>query len=45
MNAQANTLQIVGPRDQFPEVTLMEPAQSGYLMLAVKVDHRLILRR
>ena len=40
MNTQNNDLTIVGPKDQFPEVTLMEPVQSGYLMLALEVDRR-----
>lgn len=40
MNAQNNDLKIVGPKDQFPEVTLMEPVQSGYVMLALEVDRR-----
>lgn len=40
MNVQKNDLKIVGPKDQFPEVTLMEPVQSGYLMLAFEVDRR-----
>lgn len=33
-------LQIVGPRDQFPKVTLIEPTETGYLMLALEVDRR-----
>ena len=37
---QENTLEIVGPRDLFPEVTLVQPLSSGYLMLALEVDHR-----
>jgi hypothetical protein len=40
MTKQDEPLQIVGPKDKFPEVSLMEPAQSGYLMLAAEVDHR-----
>ncbi len=40
MNAQNTELKIVGPKDQFPEVTLIEPVQSGYLMLALEVDRR-----
>lgn len=35
-----NELQIVGPRDQFPKVTLIEPTETGYLMLALEVDRR-----
>lgn len=33
------TLQIGGPKDQFSDVSLMEPVPSGYLMFAVEVDH------
>lgn len=40
MNAQDKSLQIVGPKDQFPEVTLIAPVQSGYLMLSLEVDQR-----
>lgn len=40
MNAQDTSLKIVGPKDQFPEVTLIPPVQSGYLMLALEVDRR-----
>lgn len=40
MNAQHNDLKIVGPKDQFPEVSLIKPVQSGYLMLALEVDRR-----
>lgn len=40
MHEENGTLTIVGPKDRFPEVTLMEPVQSGYLMLALEVDHR-----
>ncbi len=40
MTAQMQSLQIVGPKNMFPEVSLMEPTQSGYLMLAAEVDHR-----
>ncbi len=40
MNTQDPPLQIVGPKDQFPEVTLIAPVQSGYLMLALEVDQR-----
>ncbi|AXI48540.1 hypothetical protein C1J03_22615 [Sulfitobacter sp. SK012] len=40
MNGHTNTLQIVGPKDQFPKVTLMEPVSSGYVMLALEGDHR-----
>lgn len=40
MNESGNTLRIVGPKNQFPEVSLMAPTQSGYLLLAAEVDHR-----
>lgn len=40
MSEKANTLRIVGPKNQFPEVSLIEPTQSGYLLLAAEVDHR-----
>jgi len=40
MTQQDNVLQIVGPKDQFPEVTLIDPVPSGYLLLAIEVDHR-----
>lgn len=40
MTNQSDALQIVGPKNTFPEVSLMEPAQSGYLLLAIEVDHR-----
>lgn len=40
MTKQGESLQIVGPKNTFPEVSLIEPAQSGYLMLAIEIDHR-----
>jgi len=40
MSTQGTTLNIVGPKDQFPEVVLMETVQSGYLLLALEVDRR-----
>lgn len=40
MTKQGETLQIVGPKNTFPEVSLIEPTQSGYLMLAIEIDHR-----
>ena len=40
MTTQSETLQIVGPKNTFPEVSLIEPTQSGYLLLAIEVDHR-----
>ena len=35
-----STLNIVGPRNQFPKVTLIEPTTSGYVLLALEIDHR-----
>ncbi|MGB7205633.1 MAG: hypothetical protein WBD37_09205, partial [Anderseniella sp.] len=40
MKDQGETLQIVGPKNKFPEVSLIEPAHSGYLLLAIEVDNR-----
>lgn len=40
MSEQGDTLQIVGPKNQFPQVSLVEPTASGYLLLAAEVDHR-----
>ena len=40
MTTQGETLQIVGPKNTFPAVSLIAPTQSGYLLLAVEVDHR-----
>lgn len=40
MKDQGETLQIVGPKNKFPEVSLIAPAQSGYLLLAIEVDNR-----
>lgn len=40
MNTQVETLQIVGPKNTFPAVSLIEPTESGYLLLAIEVDHR-----
>ncbi|MEJ8475244.1 hypothetical protein [Roseibium algae] len=40
MTGHQEKLQIVGPKDKFPKVTLVEPTQSGYLFLALEVDHR-----
>jgi hypothetical protein len=40
MNTQAETLQVVGPKNTFPAVSLIEPTESGYLLLAIEVDHR-----
>lgn len=33
-------LEIVGPADRFPKVKLIEPTHSGYLLLALEIDHR-----
>ena len=44
MMAHAETspsLHIVGPKDRFPKVKLIEPTRSGYLLLALEIDHRL----
>jgi hypothetical protein len=35
MATQGETLQIVGPKNTFPAVSLIEPTQSGYLLLAI----------
>ena len=40
MTKQSDSLKIVGPKNTFPEVELIEPAQSGYLMLGIEIDHR-----
>ncbi len=40
MTERDKPLQIVGPKNKFPEVSLMEPVQSGYLLLAMEIDHR-----
>ena len=40
MTTQGETLQIVGPKNTFPAVSLIEPTQFGYLMLAIEVDYR-----
>lgn len=34
------SLTIVGPKNRFPKVTLVEPVESGYLLLALEVDRR-----
>lgn len=33
-------LKIVGPKERYPKVTLIDPAPSGYLLLAAEIDHR-----
>jgi hypothetical protein len=40
VNKESHALQIVGPKDLFLEVTLIEPVQPRYLMLALEVDYR-----
>ena len=40
MTEQTRTLRVVGPRDRFPKVSLMEPSRSGYLMIAAEIDRR-----
>lgn len=36
----ARDLRIVGPQGKFPKVELVEPVNSGYLLLALEVDRR-----
>ena len=33
-------LHVVGPKDRFPVVTVMEPTNSVYLLLALEIAHR-----
>ena len=33
-------LRVVGPKNQFPKVTLIDPTSSGYLLLALEIDRR-----
>lgn len=40
MTKMHETLQIVGPKNIFPEVSLIEPTTSGYLLLGAEVDRR-----
>ena len=35
-----NTFQIVGPKNTFPKVTLVDPSNSGYLLFALEIDRR-----
>ena len=35
-----DTFQIVGPKNIFPKVTLVDPINSGYLLFALEVDTR-----
>ena len=32
--------QIDGPKDVFPRFTLVDPSNSGYLLLSLKIDRR-----
>jgi hypothetical protein len=42
VNGKPNSiLTIVGPQSVFPKVTCIEPAKSGYLILALEIDHRI----
>jgi len=42
MNAEkaGGTFQIVGPKNTFPKVALVDPANSGYLLFALEIDRR-----
>ena len=33
-------MKIVGPKNKFPKVTLVDPTNSGYLLFALNVDRR-----
>ena len=35
-----NTFQIVGPKNIFHKVTLVDPSNSGYLLFALEIDRR-----
>ena len=35
-----DVLRAVGPKNQFPKVTLIDPTSSGYLLLALEIDRR-----
>ena len=35
-----DTFQIVGPKNTFPKVTLVDPSNSGYLLFALEIDRR-----
>ena len=43
MNAEkaGDTFQIVGPKNTFPKVALIDPTNSGYLLFALEIDRRL----
>jgi hypothetical protein len=34
------TFRMVGPKNQFPKVALVDPIGSGYLLFALQIDHR-----
>ena len=42
MNAEkaGDTFQIVGPKNTFPKVALVDPTNSGYLLFALEIDRR-----
>jgi len=40
MEKKENTFQIVGPKNIFPKVTLVDPTNSGYLLFALEIDRR-----
>ena len=33
-----DTFQIVGPKNAFPKITLVDPTNSGYLLFALEID-------
>jgi hypothetical protein len=35
-----DVLRVVGPKNQFPKVSLVDPTSSGYLLFALKIDRR-----
>jgi hypothetical protein len=37
---KSSALNIVGPSNRFRKVSLIEPTNSGYLLLALEIDHR-----
>ena len=36
---EESIISVVGPKDQFPKVTLMDPKQCGYVLLGLEVEH------
>mgnify|MGYP001574312911 FL=1 len=42
MNSEkpGDTFQIVGPKNTFPKVNLVDPTNSGYLLFALEIDRR-----